>query len=85
MRIQYTRDFEKSFKSLPRKIQILFRKQELIFRENPRDTRLHTKMLSANTTTFSFRVTRTYRVIFMFIESDTVIFYEIGHRKDIYE
>ena len=85
MRIKYTRDFEKSFKNLPVKIRLLFRKQELIFRENPRDPRLHTKMLSVSETTFSFRITRTYRVIFTFIESDVVIFYEIGHRKDVYE
>ncbi len=85
MRIKYTKDFEKSFKSLPAKIKLLFRKQESIFKNDPRDPRLHVKMLSGNTKNFSFRVTRKYRVIFTFVESEMVIFYEIGHRKDIYE
>ena len=85
MRIKYTKDFEKSFKSLPIKIQLLFRKQESIFMKDPRDPRLHAKMLSGDTRNFSFRVTREYRVIFTFIEPEMVIFYEIGHRKDIYE
>lgn len=85
MRIKYTRDFEKSFKSLPKKIQLLFRKQELIFKEDPRDPRLHAKILSGDARNFSFRVTREYRVIFTFVEPEIVIFYEIGHRKDAYD
>jgi len=33
---------------------------------------------------FSFRITRVYRVLFVFIKPDTVLFATIGHRKAIY-
>ncbi|KKS94437.1 MAG: hypothetical protein UV70_C0001G0051 [Parcubacteria group bacterium GW2011_GWA2_43_13] len=33
---------------------------------------------------FSFRITREYRVIFVFIESGVALFVTIGHRKDVY-
>lgn len=85
MKILYADEFAKQFRKLPPDIQRLYRKQEKIFRENWRDPRLHTKKLQGEPLTFSLRVTRAYRVLFLFVENDTALFATIGHRKDVYE
>lgn len=58
MRIIYAAEFRKQFRKLPQDIQRLYRRQELIFRENWRDPRLHTKKLTDHPFPFSFRITR---------------------------
>ncbi len=85
MKIEYSRNFTKEFSALPQEIQKLYRKQELIFRKNWKDSRLKIKKLTEHEFAFSFRVTRNYRVLFIFVEIDTVIFGKIAHRKDVYE
>ena len=85
MKIIYSRDFVKEFKLLPVEIQKLFKKQESLFRKNWKDSRLNIKKLVDHNFTFSFRVTRNYRVLFIFVEVDTIIFGKIAHRKDVYE
>lgn len=84
MKIIYAEEFCKKFQALPEEIQHLYRAQEARFRKNWRDPRLHIKQLRDNPLPFSFRITRRYRVLFAFIEEETVIFATIGHRKDIY-
>ena len=85
MRINYTKDFRESFKKLPNHIKSLFKRQELLFEKNWKDPKLHTKELIGNQPTFSMRITRSYRALFIFVEQDLVIFYDIGHRKDVYD
>jgi mRNA-degrading endonuclease RelE of RelBE toxin-antitoxin system len=84
MRILYSPQFHKKFHRLPANIQSLFRKQEKIFLQNWKDSRLQTKKLKGYSFGFSFRITRRYRVIFIFVKQETVLLAEIGHRKDIY-
>ncbi len=85
MKVVYSEKFSKNFKDLPKNIQNLFRKQELLFKKNWRDPRLNTKKLVNRDFLFSFRITRKYRVLFIFMNTDTVLFTRIGHRKNIYE
>ena len=85
MKINYTKDFRKSFKKLPKDIQNLFIRQESLLKKNWRDPRLHVKELVSKQPTFSIRITQSYRALFIFTENDMVIFYDIGHRKDIYK
>ena len=85
MRIIYADEFAKQLRKLPPDIQRLYRKQEEIFRLNWHDPRLHTKKLRGEPLTFSFRVTRAYRALFLFVEPGTALFATIGHRKDVYE
>ena len=86
MTIHYTKQFAKSFKKLPAHIQKLAITQEDIFKKNPSDPRLHTKPLSGSLKgVSSFRVTREYRVLYSWKDKENVLFYEIGHRKWIYE
>lgn len=85
MRIVATKDFERARKTLPAEAQRLFEQQRQRFLINWRDPRLHVKKLRGLSGTFSFRVTRRYRVLFYFtrLESEA-IFFAIGHRKDVY-
>ena len=84
MNIIYAEEFWKQFHKLPPEIQRLYRKQEILFKKDWRDSRLHTKKLVDHPFPFSFRITRRYRVLFMFVDKDTVLFGSIGHRKDAY-
>src|SRR3989338_9651797 len=57
MIILYADEFSKQFFKLPKETQSVFRRQEIIFRKNWRDSRLHTKKLHGHSVLFSFRVT----------------------------
>jgi mRNA-degrading endonuclease RelE of RelBE toxin-antitoxin system len=85
MKIIYAREFQKEFRKLPPSIQKIYHQQEKLFRQNWRDRRLHVKKLKDHPLPFSFRITRNYRVIFAFVEEDTVLFATIGHRKEVYK
>lgn len=50
-----------------------------------RDSRLHTKKLHGSNNFYSFRVNRDYRVIFQFLDNQTIHLLNISHRKDIYK
>lgn len=84
MTVLYADEFRKQFRTLPKGVQTLYRKQEALFRADWRDSRLHTKKLAGHPLSFSFRVTRQYRILFSFVDANTVLFATIGHRKDIY-
>ena len=85
MKIYYSSDFQKEYKRLPLSIQRIYQRQESLLCSNWRDPRLHIKKLKEHAMTFSFRITRRYRVLFMFINNDTALFSTIDHRKDAYK
>ena len=78
-----TDDFRKSLDKLPGDVVRLYEKQKSIFTKSWLDARLHTKKLT-DVNIYSFRITRNYRVLFYFYNDKTVVFVDIGHRKDIY-
>lgn len=84
MKIVYADEFRKQHEKLTPNIQRLYRQQESRFKRNWRDPRLHVKKLAGYALIFSFRITRRYRVLFMFIDVDTALFTSIGHRRDSY-
>lgn len=84
MIILYAEEFRKQFNKLPVGIQKLYLRQEAIFKLNWRDPKLHIKKLINHPYSFSFRVTRQYRVLFIFVERDTTLFGTIWHRRDVY-
>lgn len=84
MKIVYAEEFVKQFRKLPRPIQRVYRAQEARFKTNWRDPRLHIKKLIEHPYPFSFRITRSYRVLFVFISAESVLFATIGDRKDVY-
>lgn len=84
MRVLYAEEFRKQFKKLPAEIQRLCRIQEERFRRNWRDPRLHVEKLADHPLPYSFRITRRYRVLFTFVETETALFATIGHRREVY-
>ncbi|MBI3232183.1 MAG: hypothetical protein HYZ51_03845 [Candidatus Doudnabacteria bacterium] len=84
MNIVYAKEFVKEYKKLLSHIQKLFKKQETIFRKDWRDSRLQIKKLIDHPFPFSFRITRNYRVLFVFVEAETALFAASGDRKEVY-
>ncbi|MEK7162854.1 MAG: type II toxin-antitoxin system RelE/ParE family toxin [Patescibacteria group bacterium] len=86
MEIVYSRDFIKSAKSIPRPIKNKLADLLEIIKENPFDSKLHVKPLVGELKGFySFRITRDWRVIFNFLNSQRIFLIDIAHRKDIYK
>lgn len=84
MKILYADEFRKQYEKLPPGIQRLFHQQELRFKKDWKDPRLHLKKLTGHSVPFSFRITRHYRVLFIFVDRDIALFATIGHRRDAY-
>lgn len=84
MIVVYTDEFKKQFKELPERVQQTYRKQEALLKIDPFDPRLHGKSLNGYDGIFSFRVTRSYRVLYSISENTIVICLTIAHRKDVY-
>lgn len=78
-----TENFLDHFKKLSGDIKEVYNRQETIFKTNWLDSRLHAKRIKELRGTYSFRITRRYRVLFYF-RNKVAIFFSIGHRKDIY-
>ncbi|MDP1538738.1 MAG: type II toxin-antitoxin system mRNA interferase toxin, RelE/StbE family [bacterium] len=86
MKIVYSSEFLKSAKFTPKPIQKKLADLLEIFQSNPFHPKLHTKPLVGKLKGFySFRITRDWRVIFIFLNSETISLIEIAHRKDIYK
>ena len=85
MEIRYSPKFARQYKKLSKGIKTQAEKREAIFRKDPFDRRLKTHKLHGSQEGFmSFSVDYSYRIIFEFIDAETVVFYEIG-THDIYE
>lgn len=84
MTIIHTDDFLKYSKKLPKEVLRFLNIQEERFKQNWHDSRLHTKRVRSLKNAFSLRITRRYRVFFYFQNQETAIFFDIDHRKDIY-
>lgn len=84
MNIIRTTDFEKHLTALPSATQRSFLNQLKRFQENKRHPSLQTKKLKDLDGVYSFRVGRSHRALFFFEDDGTVIFFAIGHRKNIY-
>ena len=76
--IHYTSDFRKSYQKLPRNIQNLVDRKDILFRKEPFHPSLRTHKLHGPLDgLWSFWITRDYRVLFELVK-DGVIFYDIG-------
>ena len=85
MEILLTEEFVRRYKQLSSSIQKKAEKQEKLFRQNPFHPSLHTEKLEPKgKQIWSFRVDRSYRVLFRFLERDKVIFLTIGPHDWVY-
>ncbi len=85
MRLLYHREFEKEAQDLPVATRRKLERLLPIIVENPFHSLLHTKPLTGDLRgKYSFRITRDWRVSFVFLEEDVVYLLSVKHRKDIY-
>jgi len=79
MKISYSPKFEKEYKKLQDRIKLKAEKKEVVFRKNPFDKSLKTHKLSGKLKIFwLFSIDYKYRIIFEFIDENTVHFHLIG-------
>lgn len=85
MNVKYGPQFAHSLKRLPDGILDKLGSAIILLKISPYHSRLHTKQLHGQfADLLSFRITRDWRVIFRFLEKDTVQLQYVAHRKDAY-
>lgn len=86
LEILLTDEFEKQYRKLPSLIKKKAVKQQVLFCTNPFYPSLNTeKLVPKNRNLWSFRVDKTYRIIFRFVENNKVLFLAIGTHDWIYK
>ena len=79
MRITVSPRFEKSYKSLPKRIKEKAKEQEFLFRKNPLDPRLKTHRLTGQEKeAWAFSINYSYRIKFIFLTEDEALFLDVG-------
>ena len=79
MKILYTRKFQRVYKKLSREIKGNVQSKESIFRSDCFDSQLKThKLQGILSNLWAFSVDYKTRIIFEFIDTDTVLFHTIG-------
>jgi len=85
MKIYYTKKFEREYRKIDKDLKLKTESREKLFRKNPFDKRLKTHKLSGELDGFwSFSVDFKNRVVFEFVDKETVFFHSIGSH-DIYD
>ncbi len=85
MNIEYSPEFARRFKKLPRELKLKVLEKEKIFRKNYHDPRFKTHKLSGNLAgRFAFWVDFKTRIIFSVVNSENIRFHSIGSH-DIYK
>ncbi|MBI2639438.1 MAG: type II toxin-antitoxin system mRNA interferase toxin, RelE/StbE family [Candidatus Sungbacteria bacterium] len=77
--------FDRRYRKLPLKVKKKAKEKENIFRNNPFDSRLHThKLHGENENSWAFWIDYTYRIKFVFLAKEEVLFLDIG-THDMYK
>lgn len=81
-----TKEFNDRYSLLPLQIQKKAEKQEKLFKQNPLHSSLHTEKLEPRgKELWSFRIDRSYRVLFRFGSNRTAIFLTVGPHDWVYK
>ena len=79
MQIIYTAEFIRLFKKLPLEVKKEAVKKELIFKNDPFDTKLKTHKLNGKLKNFwAFSVSHSSRIVIEFGKDDIIYFHSIG-------
>lgn len=79
MKIYYSGKFEREYKNLSLKLKKAAEEKEKIFRKNPLDPRLKTHKLKGALKEFwSFSISWQYRIVFEFVDENTIWFHSVG-------
>ena len=78
-KIYPTNHFIKSYKMLSENIKTVAKKREIVFINNPFDKRLKTHKLKGKLKDYwSYSINYQYRILFRFLDKETVIYHDIG-------
>jgi addiction module RelE/StbE family toxin len=84
MKILYSSHFLRHYKKLPLSVKLLAEQKEIIFRENWKNPRLFVHKLNGKLSSlWAFSINNKYRIIFQFINKNTVLFITVGDH-DVY-
>ena len=82
----YTKDFKKSFKKKGKFIREKTLERVRLFREDPFNVLLDNHKLNGEYEgSSSIKITGNFRAIFKYINTDTVVFSDIGTHTELYE
>lgn len=85
MKIFYTRKFEREYEKIDEELKLKMESRECLFRKDPFQRTLKTHKLSGELKGFwSFSIDFKNRIVFEFINSETIFFHSIGSH-DIYK
>jgi len=85
MKILYLPKFSREYKRLSEAVKAKAEQQEKIFRGNPFDKRLKTHKLQGELSGFwAFSIDFQNRIVFDFVDENTVRFYRVGSH-DVYD
>lgn len=85
MNIDYSPEFRRLFKRLPKEIKLIAIQREKIFRDNMHEPSLKTHKLGGKLKgKFAFSISYSFRIIFSVERDDTIRFHLIG-THDIYK
>jgi len=77
--VHITPDFEKAYLRLPKHLRSLAARKDQQFRHDAFDPRLRTHKLKGELASYwAYSVNREYRVLFRFLGSSEVIYYDVG-------
>jgi addiction module RelE/StbE family toxin len=85
VKIIYSPTFKRNYKKLPRAVKLIAEKKEKMFRVSLHNESLRTHKLHGKLRDFwEFSVNSMYRIIFEFIDENTIYFHTVG-KHDIYK
>jgi addiction module RelE/StbE family toxin len=77
--------FKRHYKKLPKETKIKAEKQEKTFRNNAFDPCLHTHKLHGKEKEYwAYSVDKRYRIIFVFLNNNRVLYLDIGTHDEVY-
>lgn len=80
--IKVSKKFEKQYKHIPKNIKNQAKEKESVFRKNPFDKILNThKLHGKEKDIWSFNINYSYRIKFIFLSDEEVLFLEMGTHK----
>jgi mRNA-degrading endonuclease RelE of RelBE toxin-antitoxin system len=85
LEISVTDEFRERFKALPAPVKKKFGKQLVLFQAYSHHPSLHVEKLNPKDhQIWSFRIDRSYRVLFRFLDGNKALFLTVGHHGWIY-
>lgn len=85
MRVKFHKNFNKSFKKLPIKVKVQFKKRLKLFLNEPLNLLLNNHALHGDWVDFrSINITGDFRAIYKYLNNDTVEFVIINTHSNLY-